>query len=128
MKNTRKGVLAIGATAFFSLRALAELSLANSPKPEDFVLFTGRKAEAPPRVGNLITFRISGPGVIAAVDNADNASHELFRTNQRHAFQGWCVAFIKASAPPGKIILTASAPSLKTGSTTIETTQPLPSQ
>lgn len=78
------------------------------------------KGVTAPRAGDLIKFTISGPGVIAAVDNADNASHELFQTNSRHAFQGECVAFVKASAGSGKIILTAAAAGLKTGSIVIK--------
>ncbi len=66
-----------------------------------------------PRANDLISFSISGPGAIAAVDNADNGSHELFQTNSRHAFQGECVAFIRATAAAGKIRLTATAPGLK---------------
>jgi beta-galactosidase len=69
-----------------------------------------------PRASDLISFKLQGPAVIAAVDNADNASDELFQTNSRHAFQGQCVAFVKASAPSGKIILTATASGLKPGS------------
>jgi beta-galactosidase len=72
----------------------------------------------------LITFKISGPGVIAAVDNADNASHEPFQANERHAFQGKCVAFVKASALSGKIILTASALGLESGSVNIKAVEP----
>jgi beta-galactosidase len=59
--------------------------------------------------------------MIAAVDNADNSSHEPFQTDSRHAFQGACTAFVKASAAPGKIELTASAPGLAHGSTLIWT-------
>jgi beta-galactosidase len=76
----------------------------------------------------LITFAISGPGVIAAVDNADNASHEPFQANERHAFQGQCIAFVKASAPSGKMIVTASAPGLKSGSITIQALPPASAQ
>jgi beta-galactosidase len=65
-----------------------------------------------PAANNLITFKLSGPGVIAAVDNADNASHEPFQAAERRAFQSRCVAFLKATAPSGKITLTASAPGL----------------
>jgi beta-galactosidase len=81
-----------------------------------------------PGANDLITFAISGPGVIAAVDNADNASHELFQTNERHAFQGRCVAFIKAGAPSGKMIVTASASGLKSGSITLKTAKSGPPQ
>jgi len=73
-----------------------------------------------PGADSLIQFTVSGPGVIAAVDNGDNASHELFQTNSRHAFQGECIAMIKAKAPAGRIILTATSPGLVSGSITIQ--------
>src|ERR1022692_1774044 len=41
-----------------------------------------------PGADNPITFQISGPGVITAVDSADNTSHEAFQGSQRRAFQG----------------------------------------
>ena len=72
-----------------------------------------------PAANNLIQFKMTGPGVIAAVDNGDNASHELFQTNSRHAFQGECIAMIKAKASTGRIILTATSPGLGSGSITI---------
>lgn len=68
-----------------------------------------------PRANNLISFTISGPGVIAAVDSADNASHEPFESNQRHAFDGKCVAYVKANAASGRIAIIASSPGLKSG-------------
>jgi beta-galactosidase len=72
-----------------------------------------------PDAENLVSFKISGPGVIAAVDSANNASHEPFQASERHAFQGRCVAFVKASAPSGKITLNASASGLTDDSTSI---------
>jgi len=53
------------------------------------------------------------------VDSADNASHEAFQASERRAFQGWCVAVLKAGAA-GRIAMTASAPGLAAGSITIE--------
>ena len=76
-----------------------------------------------PDADNLVSFKISGPGIIAAVDNADNASHESFQAVERHVFQGRCVAFVKATAPSGQIVLTASASRLTAGSISIKTTQ-----
>jgi len=73
-----------------------------------------------PGANDLLTFKLSGPGVVAAVDNGGNASHEQFQAGERHALQGRCVVFIKASAPSGKITVTASAPGLATGSATIK--------
>jgi len=78
-----------------------------------------------PSANDLITFNISGPGVVAAVDNADNASHEPFQADERHAYEGECVAFVKATAPAGKIVLTASAPGLRSGSVILKALAPV---
>jgi beta-galactosidase len=72
-----------------------------------------------PRASDLISFKISGPGAIAAVDKGDNSSHELFQSDARHAFQGECVAFVKAMATTGRIVLTATANGLATDSVTL---------
>ena len=76
-----------------------------------------------PRANDLITFKVTGPGAVAAVDNGDNASHEAFQTNARYAFQGECVAYVKATGTHGRITVTASAPGLIDGSLTIRTTK-----
>jgi beta-galactosidase len=86
---------------------------------------TDKSGVAVPDADNLVSFKISGPGVIAAVDNANNASHELFQASERHVFKGRCVAFVKAAAPSGKITLTASAPGLTADSATITISKPL---
>ena len=52
-----------------------------------------------PSANDLISFKLTGPGVIAAVDNADNSSHEPFQASERRAFQGRCVAMLKSTAP-----------------------------
>ena len=69
-----------------------------------------------PHASNLISFQISGPGVVAAVDSSDNASHEPFQSSQRSAYNGQCIAYIKASAPSGRIQVIASSPGLKSDS------------
>jgi len=73
-----------------------------------------------PRANDLISFAASGSGVVAAVDSADNRSHEPFQSTQRHAFDGKCVAFIKADAASGRIKVTASSPGLKSGSVVVQ--------
>ena len=73
-----------------------------------------------PTADHLVTFAVSGPGVVAAVDSADNASHESFQSTGRHAFQGSCVAFVRLTAATGKLTLTASAPGLAAGTVLIE--------
>jgi beta-galactosidase len=73
---------------------------------------------------DLITFNLSGPGIIAAVDSGDIASHEPFQATERRLFRGRCFAIIRATAASGRITLTASAPSLKAASITIEAVAP----
>ena len=65
-----------------------------------------------PSAQDLIQFAVTGPGKIAAVDNADVNTHEPFTGTQRHAYQGSCLAIIKATAESGMIDITATAPGL----------------
>lgn len=64
-----------------------------------------------------ITFAISGPGVIVAVDSGSQ-SQESFRGNVRKAYQGVAYALVRATGP-GTITLTASAGGLTLGTSTI---------
>jgi len=80
-----------------------------------------KKGVRVPGAEDLITFNISGPGEIAAVDNGENASHEPFQSQERRAIQGRCVAFIRAVPGSGTIELTASALGLMNGSLSIRT-------
>jgi beta-galactosidase len=72
-----------------------------------------------PDTENLITFTVHGPGLIAAVDNGDNTSHEPFQADKRSAYQGHCVAFIRAQASNGTIVVTASSPGLASGTVSL---------
>ncbi|ATC63639.1 glycoside hydrolase family 2 [Nibricoccus aquaticus] len=74
-----------------------------------------------PSAEPLVEFSISGPGVIAAVDNGDNASHELFQAPRRTAMDGRCTVYVKASAAKGRIVLTAAASGLADASIDLET-------
>lgn len=69
-----------------------------------------------PTANNLVSFGVSGPGVVAAVDNGDNSSHEKFQAAQRRAYQGLSFAMIKAKASRGRITITASTPGLASAS------------
>lgn len=76
-----------------------------------------------PNAENLINFKVDGPGFVAAVDSANSNSHEPYQANQRQAFQGMCLALIKANADKGKIKLTAKSPNLKSASIEIAVTR-----
>jgi beta-galactosidase len=73
-----------------------------------------------PTAADLITFRITGPGVIAAVDSGSIASHEPFHASKRKAFQGRCIAMVKATGASARIALTATADGLTEASVTLE--------
>jgi beta-galactosidase len=77
-----------------------------------------------PDAADLIRFEISGPGKVAAVDNADVSSHEAFAATQRHAYHGRCLAIVKATSAAGPIHLTASAPGLEAAAVDIQTAVP----
>lgn len=65
-----------------------------------------------PTANNVIAFDVSGSGVIAAVDSGDNTDHDPFQAKQRKAYQGSCVALIKANRASGRINITAESPGL----------------
>ncbi|MDP9173482.1 MAG: DUF4982 domain-containing protein [Planctomycetota bacterium] len=74
-----------------------------------------------PSATEMVTFKLSGPGEIAAVDNGDPACHESFKSSQHSAYRGICYAIIRADSAAGPITLTATAPDLAPSSVTIAT-------
>ncbi|HEX3358323.1 MAG TPA: glycoside hydrolase family 2 TIM barrel-domain containing protein [Tepidisphaeraceae bacterium] len=97
-----------------------------SPSWEDVSYITARVVDENgvtlPAATNLVNFKITDPGVIAAVDNADNSSHESFQASERHAYQGVCYAVVKATAASGAIVVSASSEGLEPGTIKIEAT------
>jgi beta-galactosidase len=75
---------------------------------------------AVPAASDLISFKITGPGVIAAVDSGDNSNTEPYQKAERRAYQGRCVAILKATVSRGKITIAASAPGLGGSAITID--------
>ena len=73
-----------------------------------------------PNAADLISFQTSGAGAVAAVDSADIHSHEPYQVTMRKAFQGICLAMLKANKNSGKIKLTATAQNLKSDSIEIK--------
>lgn len=73
-----------------------------------------------PNADHKLTFKISGPGVLVAVDNGSPTSHEPYKTNVRSVDRGEAVALIQANANSGKITLTVSAEGLEGSAVTID--------
>jgi beta-galactosidase len=67
---------------------------------------------------NAVTFSVSGPGAIIAVDSG-SVTQETFRGNVRNAYQGLAFAIIQATGA-GTITVTASASGLTGASVTVQ--------
>ena len=67
-----------------------------------------------------VTFALTGPGTIIAVDSA-SMTQETFRGNVRNAYQGLAFAIVQATGA-GTITVTASASGLTSGSATVQAT------
>ncbi len=67
-----------------------------------------------PDASPLIHFALTGPGVLRT-DSGNHSSHELFQSPDRQAYEGSCLALVKAAAAGagGPITLSASAPGLE---------------
>jgi beta-galactosidase len=65
-----------------------------------------------PRSKNHLTFEISGPGEIVAVDNGDATSFEPFQAKGHDAYNGLCLVIVRSTGQPGSIVLKASTSGL----------------
>jgi len=75
-----------------------------------------------PRATNRIHFEIEGPGEIVATDNGDPTSFEPFQSHDRNAFNGRCLALVRAKPRQAGIIkLIAKSDGLPTGVLSIKT-------
>ncbi|MGB5264505.1 MAG: beta-galactosidase GalB [Lutimonas sp.] len=74
-----------------------------------------------PEADNLVEFTIEGEGVLAAVGNGDATSLASFQENTRKAFNGLCLVIVKSTENAGQIKISASSPSLKSKTVTIQT-------
>lgn len=73
-----------------------------------------------PRSMNAIRFSIEGPGEIVATDNGDATSHVSFQSKEKQAFNGLCLAIVRAKAGEhGQIKLKAEADGLAAAETVI---------
>jgi beta-galactosidase len=73
-----------------------------------------------PNADNLIHFETDGMLRIAGVDNGSQTSHESFKANYRHAFNGKCLLIVQANNQNGKSIIKATSEGLKAAFTELE--------
>ncbi len=81
---------------------------------------TDKDGRVQPNAGHAIRFAVTGPGVIAGVDNGSDRSEERYQAEQRQALRGRALVVIRSGAQAGAIKLTATAPGLETATVTID--------
>lgn len=74
-----------------------------------------------PDATNLVTFELSGPGRLIAVDNGDPASHASYQGNTRALHAGMALALVQSTAEPGTLRLVARAEGLQEAAVEIAT-------
>jgi beta-galactosidase len=65
-----------------------------------------------PNVANELTFKVSGAGTIAGVDNADLKDADLYVANTRKTWKGRAMVIIKSNKQSGNINLEVTSPGL----------------
>lgn len=120
-------------------RVAATLELSTTGEPAALALMSDRQAIAAdrrdlahvtaqivdensrivPTADNDVTLEVEGEGVLIGVDNGNPRSHEDFKSNRRKGFNGLCLAIVQSTGKGGQIRITASSPSLKSGSVTL---------
>ena len=96
---------------------------------QDLAFVTARIVDAQGRLcrsdgDHLLRFRVSGPGTIVGVDNGDPTNHEPFKgatpdAAAHKAFNGLCLAVVKAGRAAGRIRLEVRADGFTPAETTI---------
>ena len=76
-----------------------------------------------PLADNLVKFKLSGPGKIAAVDNGNAATVEPFQADYRKAFNGLALLIVRSEpGQAGRIQIAATADGLSAGQAVVTTT------
>jgi beta-galactosidase len=73
-----------------------------------------------PKAENLVQFEISGPGTIVGVGNANPVSLESYQQPKRKAWQGRCLAVVKAGTERGTITIKAKAAGMPLGTISLQ--------
>jgi len=81
------------------------------------------KGNVVPTADNMVTFEVEGEGSLIGVDNGDPVSHEDFKSKNRSAFNGLCLAIVQSTAKPDEIQVTATSPSLRSDSVIVKSTK-----
>jgi len=80
---------------------------------------TDKAGQLQPNGDQPIHFSVSGPGVIAGVDNGSDSSEERYQANHRKVWHGRAIVVVRSSKEAGRIRLTATSPGLADATVTI---------
>lgn len=109
-----------GKPAAIRLRADRNVIAADN---QDLVYVTAEivdsKGRVVPNASDRIAFNVSGAGTIEATGSADIKDTEGYHRTDRNAWKGRAMAIVKSTPRPGKIVLRATSPSLKSSSITL---------
>ena len=78
------------------------------------------KGRTDPKARNMVDFKISGPGRIVGVGNADPMSIESYQLPRRSAWKGRCLVIIKSQKEEGEITVSASVDGIAGSEITIK--------
>lgn len=77
-----------------------------------------------PYADNRIYFTVEGNGELEATDNGNQVSMESFKSHERRAFHGMCLAVVRSGLQPGNLVLKASADGLQPAGCTLQLLHP----
>lgn len=72
-----------------------------------------------PRAENLVRFKVTGAGSIAAVGNGNASTTEPFIASKRKAFSGMCMLIVKSAGEAGKIEIVAESDGIESTQSTL---------
>ncbi len=78
-----------------------------------------KNGQPQPNADALITFTVSGPGVIAGLGNANLKSEEMYQGTQCHFYHGRALIVIRSKKETGAVSLQAESPGLTSASVKI---------
>ena len=89
-------------------------SLRNDGKDLSFITarVVDKDGNLVPDAGHLVSFTVSGAGVIAGTDNGYQADTISLKNNQRHAWKGMALAIVQSTEKKGNITLKADSAGL----------------
>jgi beta-galactosidase len=85
------------------------------------VRITDAAGNTVPTADNRVTLAVEGEGRLIGFDNGRPDDHTDYRSYERAAFNGLCLALVRSTGTPGPVRITASSPGLSGGECEIRT-------